>query len=101
LLVGATRQPALAGAPELAPYITCGASPRATIGLIEGAKAMALLRGRTYALTEDMTELVHDVFRHRVVLSYEALAEGLTPDSIVQRLMQAVQVPDQALATAP
>jgi MoxR-like ATPase len=98
-LVAATRAPAQAGLPDLAPFITCGASPRATIGLIEGAKAMALLRGRRYALTEDMSDLVLDVLRHRVVLSYEALAEGMTPDHIVQRLVQAVPVPDHALAT--
>jgi MoxR-like ATPase len=92
-LVSASRQPARYELPELKSYITYGASPRATIGLIEGAKALALMRGRTYALPEDMVDLVPDVLRHRVVPSYEALAEGLTPDSIVQRLMAKVPVP--------
>ena len=68
---------------DLAKYLTFGASPRATIGLIEGARALAFLRGRSYALPEDMTDLVADVLRHRLVLSYEALADGLTPTPIV------------------
>jgi MoxR-like ATPase len=62
----------------MAKYLTYGASPRATIGMIEGAGA-GLLRGRRYVLPEDITDLVPDVMRHRLVLSYEALAEGLTP----------------------
>jgi hypothetical protein len=67
-----------------AKYITYGASPRATIGMIEGARALAMLRGRRYALPEDVTDMVADVMRHRVVLSYEALAEGLSADALVQ-----------------
>jgi MoxR-like ATPase len=78
-LVSATRGPKAYGLAELAKYLTYGASPRATIGMIEGAKALALLRGRRYVLPEDITDLVPDVLRHRLVLSYEALAEGLTP----------------------
>ena len=66
-----------------AKYLTFGASPRATIGLIEGARALAFLRGRDYALPEDMTVLVPDVLRHRLVLSYEALAEGLDADELI------------------
>jgi MoxR-like ATPase len=96
-LVGATRKPAQYQLPDLAPFITYGASPRATIGLIEGAKAMALLRGRKYALPEDMLDVVPDVLRHRIVLSYEALAEDMTPDTIVKRILQSVPVPDQPL----
>ena len=61
---------------DVAKYLSYGASPRATIGLIEGARARAFMRGRGYALPEDMTGLVGDVFRHRLVLSYEALADG-------------------------
>ena len=97
-LVAASRRPAAHGLPELAPYITYGASPRATIGMIEGAKALALLRGRRYALPEDMTDLVPDVMRHRIVLSYEALAENMTADAIVQRLLKTVPAPDKPLA---
>ncbi len=84
--------------PELAKYLTYGASPRATIGLIEGARALAFMRGRNYALPEDMTGLVGDVLRHRLVLTYEALAEGLDADQIVQRVMKKIAVPDKLLA---
>jgi MoxR-like ATPase len=97
-LVSATRKPAAYGLAEIAPYLTYGASPRATIGMIEGAKALALLRGRRYVLPEDITDLVPDVMRHRVVLSYEALAEGLTPDALIARIMKAVPVPDKPLS---
>ena len=81
-------------------YLSYGASPRATIGMIEGSRALALLRGRRYVLPEDITDLVPDVMRHRVVLSYEALAEGLTPDVLIQRVMKAIPVPDKPLAHA-
>lgn len=94
-LVSATRQPARAGLPDLARHLTYGASPRATIGLVEGAKALALLRGRRYALPADMTDLAPDVLRHRLVLSYEALAEGLEPDALVARFMAQIPPPDQ------
>ena len=96
-LVSATRAPAGAGLKELAPMITFGASPRATIGLIEGAKALAMMRGRTYALPEDMSDLVPDVLRHRLVLSYEALSEGLTADQLVLRIMARVTPPARPL----
>ncbi len=97
-LVSATREPAAAGLGDLAPMITFGASPRATIGLIEGAKALAMMRGRTYALPEDMSDLVPDVLRHRLVLSYEALSEGLAADQIVLRIMGKVPPPPKPLA---
>ncbi len=100
-LVSATRRPEKHGLPELAKYITYGASPRATIGMIEGAKALAMLRGRRYVLPEDMTDLVPDVMRHRVVLSYEALAENITADALVQRVLAKVPPPDKPLAHAP
>ena len=95
-LVSATRRPARYGMAELGKYITFGASPRATIGLIEGARALAFMRGRGYALPEDMTGLVGDVLRHRLVLSYEALAEGLDADTVVQRLMKKIPGSRQA-----
>jgi len=78
-------------------YLTYGASPRASIHLIEGARALAFLRARDYALPEDVTDLVPDVFRHRLVLSYEALAEGLTADDLVQKVMQKVRAPAKPL----
>jgi MoxR-like ATPase len=98
-LVSATRRPARFGLDDLAKYLTYGASPRATIGLIEGARALAFMRGRSYALPEDMTGLVGDVLRHRLVLSYEALADGLDADQVVQRVMKKIPVPDKPLAT--
>jgi len=98
-LVSATRDPARYGMPDLTKYITFGASPRATIGLIEGARALAFLRGRAYALPQDVIDLVPDVLRHRLVLSYEALSEGLTPDSIIIRILQTVAAPDKPLDT--
>ncbi|HEY0857029.1 MAG TPA: MoxR family ATPase [Albitalea sp.] len=100
-LVSATREPARHGLPDLGKYITFGASPRATIGLIEGAKAMAMLRGRAYALPEDVSDLVPDVLRHRLVLSYEALADGLSADQIVTQIVQKVPQPDKPLAHHP
>jgi MoxR-like ATPase len=78
-------------------YLTYGASPRASIHLIEGARALAFLRGRDYTLPEDVTDLVPDVFRHRLVLSYEALAEGLTADDLVRKIMQKVRAPAKPL----
>jgi len=99
-LVGATRRPDKYGLGELAKYLTYGASPRATIGMIEGAKALAMLRGRKYVLPEDMVDLVPDVLRHRIVLSYEALAENRTPDSIVQAVLKKIPAPDKPLAHA-
>jgi MoxR-like ATPase len=99
-LVSATRTPAKAGLPDLARYLTYGASPRATIGMIEGARALALLRGRRYALPEDVADLVADVMRHRLVLSYEALAEGVTPDQIIAKVMARIAKPDKPMQHA-
>jgi MoxR-like ATPase len=96
-LVSATRTPEKHGLKDVGRLITYGASPRATIGLVEGARALALLRGRSYALPEDMVALVPDVLRHRVVLSYEGLSEGLTSDALIERIMKAVPAPAKPL----
>ena len=96
-LVAATRNPERFGIKDLARYLTYGASPRATIHLIEGARALAFLRGRSYALPEDVSDLVPDVLRHRLSLSYEALSDALTADAIVQRIMQHVRRPEKPL----
>ncbi len=96
-LVSATRRPEAHGLKDLGRFITFGASPRATIGLTEGARALAMLRGRSYALPEDMVDLVPDVLRHRVVLSYEALAEDLTPDQVVAKIMAKIPPPAKPL----
>ena len=77
-LAAATRDPERYGIKDIARYLTYGASPRASIHLIEGARALAFLRGRDYVLPEDVTDLAPDVLRHRLVLSYEALADALT-----------------------
>ncbi|WP_119155451.1 AAA family ATPase [Caldimonas tepidiphila] len=98
-LVAATRSPERYGLADIGRYISFGASPRATIHLIEGARALALLRGRSYVLPEDVTDLVPDVMRHRLVLSYEALAESLSADHLVRRVMEKVPVPDKPLQT--
>ncbi len=98
-LVSATRQPGRFGLADLQKYLTYGASPRATIHLIEGGRALAYLRGRTYVLPEDIADLAPDVLRHRLVLTYEALAEGLTPDQIIHRIMQRVPAPEKPLET--
>jgi MoxR-like ATPase len=99
-LVSATRNPARYGLADNAKYLTYGASPRATIGMIEGARALAMLRGRRYALPEDVTDMVADVMRHRLVVSYEALAEGISSDTLVQRVLKKVPAPDKPLAHA-
>ena len=97
-LVSCTRNPEKHGIKDLARFITYGASPRATINLTEGARALAMLRGRSYALPEDMTDLVPDVLRHRLVLSYEALSEGLTPDAVISKIMSKIPPPAKPLA---
>lgn len=97
-LVGATREPSRYGLADLRKHIAFGASPRATIGLVEGARALAMMRGRSYALPEDVLDLVNDVLRHRVVLSYEALAEGLSADTLLARIVEKVAKPDKPMA---
>jgi MoxR-like ATPase len=99
-LAAVTRDPARFRMKEIERFITFGASPRAPINLIEGARALAYLRGRDYALPEDLTDLATDVFRHRLVLSYEALAEGITPDELMRRIMVVVPAPQKPLEHA-
>jgi MoxR-like ATPase len=96
-LVSATRNPERVGLKDLVPMIQFGASPRATIYLIECGRALAYLRGREYVLPEDVTDVALDVLRHRVVLSYEAMSENLSSDEIVLRLMRRVAAPAKVL----
>ncbi len=96
-LVSATRDPEKQGIKDMARYITYGASPRASINLIEGGRALAFLRGRDYVLPEDVADLAPDVLRHRIVLSYEALSDGQSPDQIVSRLMKHIPPPAKPL----
>ena len=98
-LASTTRDPERCGLSELGKFVSFGASPRASIHLIEGARALAFLRGRTYVLPEDVSDLVPDVFRHRLVLAYEALAEGMTADQLIHRIMQHIPAPDKPLET--
>jgi MoxR-like ATPase len=92
-IAGATRDLAGSGLEELASYVEYGASPRGPINLVVGARALALLRGRRYVLTQDVRELAKDVLRHRLVLSYEALAEGVDADRILDRVLETVSMP--------
>ena len=92
-LVRATRDPAAYGLPDLAPLIELGASPRATLALVHSARAHALLSGRDYATPHDVKSLARDVLRHRVLASYEADAEGLSPDALLGRILDHVRVP--------
>ena len=96
-LVSATRDPERHGVRDVAPYLTYGASPRATIGLVECARALAFLRGRNYALPEDMVDIAPDVLRHRLSLSYQALSEGINADMLIQRIMKHLPAPERAL----
>jgi MoxR-like ATPase len=98
-LVAATRDPEKHGIKDIARYITFGASPRATIALVECARALAFLRGRSYALPEDMIDVAPDVLRHRLSLSYEALADGISADRLVLEILRNIPAPDKPLDT--
>jgi MoxR-like ATPase len=92
-LATATRQPVEHGMPELAEYVAYGASPRGPISLVQSSRALALLRGRDYAVVQDLQDLAKDAMRHRLVLSYRALAEEVAPDTILDEVLQRVPVP--------
>ena len=92
-LVLATRTPAEHGMPDVAQLIQYGASPRASLGLVRATRALALLRGRDYALPQDVQDIAPDILRHRLVLSYDALADDVPADHIVQRVMSTIPLP--------
>jgi MoxR-like ATPase len=96
-LVTATRKPQEVGQGELVRFISYGASPRASINLILGARALAFVRGRTYALPQDVHDLALDVIRHRLVLSYEAMAENISSDDLLGRILNAIPMPEVPL----
>jgi MoxR-like ATPase len=98
-LAAATRDPAQHGLADLAKFLSFGVSPRGPIHLIEGARALAYLRGRSYVLPQDVIDLVPDVFRHRLVLTYEALAEAITADELVHRFLRKIPAPEKPLET--
>ncbi len=92
-MVTATRQPKDFGLKEIGPYILFGASPRASINLILTARALAFVRGRAYALPQDVLDMALDVMRHRVVLTYEALSDNVTSDTLLQKILDRVPIP--------
>jgi MoxR-like ATPase len=93
-LVNATRRPGMVGEDELAPYILFGASPRASINLILAGRAFAYMRGRAYALPQDVRDIAVDVIRHRLVLSYDALADNVNSDDLLRRILDAIPLPE-------
>jgi MoxR-like ATPase len=96
-LATATRNPQSVGKGDLAAFISFGASPRASINLILSARALAFVRGRTYALPQEVRDLAPDVIRHRLVLSYEALADNVSADDLLNQIISAVPVPEVPL----
>jgi MoxR-like ATPase len=92
-LVTATRSPKDYGVQDIAKYITYGASPRASINIVLTSRALAFMRGRTYVLAQDISDVAVDVLRHRIVLSYEALSDDVTPDTLVAKVMERIPVP--------
>jgi MoxR-like ATPase len=92
-LATATRDPGAHGLGELARYITFGASPRASINLVLTARALAFVRGRDYALPEDVLDMALDVLRHRLVLSFEALSDDVSSDDLLETLLDRIPVP--------
>jgi len=92
-LVAASRDPESHGIPDIARYIMYGASPRASIYLIVCARSLAFLRGRGYVMPQDVVDVVPDVMRHRLVLSYEALSDAVTSDAILHRILEHLPAP--------
>ncbi|HEY3215564.1 MAG TPA: AAA family ATPase [Candidatus Eisenbacteria bacterium] len=92
-IVAATRRPKDVGLSEVAPLIAFGASPRATLAFSEASRAVAFLRGRGYVVPEDVKEIAHDVLRHRLLLTYEAEAENVTTEEIIDQVLERVEVP--------
>jgi len=99
-LATATRRPSEHGAESMAPYISYGASPRGPISVIAASRALALIRGRDYVVAADVEALVRDAFRHRIVLSYQALAEEVTADQVLNEVLAALAPPQLELGRA-
>ncbi|AFU03462.1 AAA family ATPase [Nocardia brasiliensis] len=101
-VIAATRRPADFGMQDVASWISYGASPRASLGIIAAARAVALIRGRDYVVPQDVVEVIPDVLRHRLVLSYDALADEISPEDVIKRVLQTVGLPQVApQAVAP
>ncbi len=99
-VVFATREPAIHGLSDLTGMIAYGASPRASLGLVAAGRALALLRGRDYVLPQDVFDVAPDVLRHRLVLSYEALADGIDVDDVLVRVLSTVPAAPVTTRTA-
>jgi MoxR-like ATPase len=99
-LADATRRPDRYGIADFERYVEFGASPRGPIGLVQSARALALLRGRKHAVVADVRDLARDVLRHRLVLSYEALSDGVVPDDLLERVLEAVEPDGSATGVA-
>ncbi|MEU7764743.1 MoxR family ATPase [Nocardia sp. NPDC049190] len=101
-VIAATRKPADFGMQDVASWISYGASPRASLGIIAAARAVALIRGRDYVVPQDVVEVIPDVLRHRLVLSYDALADEISPEDVIKRVLQTIGLPQVApQAVAP
>ncbi|WP_431309127.1 AAA family ATPase [Gordonia prachuapensis] len=92
-VINATRRPAELGMSDVAAWLSYGASPRATLGIVAAARALALVRGRDYVIPQDVVEIIPDVLRHRLVLSYDALADEVDADQVITRVLQTVGLP--------
>jgi len=100
-VVAATRNPAEVGLTDVAGWIGYGASPRATLGTIAAARALALVRGRDYVLPQDVVDVFADVLRHRLVLSYDAMADEVPVEHVVTRVLQSVPLPQVSSQSVP
>lgn len=98
-LANATRAPEKFGVPDVAPFILYGASPRASINLIITARALAFVRGRAYVVPQDVVDVALDVMRHRLVLSFEAMSEGVSSDTVLKKILERIPLPAQPLQT--
>src|ERR1700747_1818676 len=92
-VVMATRYPEQLGMNDVKTWISFGASPRASLGIIAGARALALVRGRDYVIPQDVVEIIPDVLRHRLVLTYDALADEISAETVINRILQTVALP--------
>lgn len=100
-VINATRRPAELGLNDVASWLSYGASPRATLGIVAAARALALVRGRDYVIPQDVVEIMPDVLRHRLVLSYDALADEIDADQVIARVLQTVGMPQVGAQPVP
>ena len=92
-VVTATRVPEQFGMPDVKAWVAFGASPRASLGIIAASRALALVRGRDYVIPQDVIDVIPDVLRHRLVLTYDALADDVKAETVIARILQTVALP--------